>query len=111
MWQIQKNDNGFTIVDQDGSTIAELPGGKIKNAHLLAAAPELLAACTQSDNASLPDTLRHLAKLQENLANGPFNLPLDQIMRLTNELQNSRAFLGDLADRIESALKKVAESP
>ena len=104
MWQVQENQDGLAIVDKDGKIIAALPGDDRDNAAQMAALPDLLAACRNDAGQPLPEALRRLASFLGNLVNGPFSLPLDQMMRLTNDLQSWQIFLNDLADRLEKAL-------
>jgi hypothetical protein len=104
MWQVEKIRDGLTIVDKTGKIIAKLPDDEVDNASRLAALPDLLAACQGDPGKPLPESLRQLAAFLGNLANGPFSLPLDQMMRLTNDLQGWQVFLKDLADRLEKAL-------
>lgn len=104
MWQVQENRDRLSIVDKTGKTIAEFPGDDGENAMRMAALPELLAACQSDTGQPLPEALRQLASFLGNLAAGPFSLPLDQMMRLTNDLQGWQTFLKDLADRFEKAL-------
>ena len=113
MWQIVEKENGLNIEDPQGTCIAQLPktAAQHDNARLIAAAPALLSACQYDPNRPLPDALRRLAQMLQNLAQGPLHAPLDQIMRLTNDLKTWQEFLLDLADKLEGALQKAGMDP
>ncbi len=113
-WQIVDNNDQISIIDDKGNSVAHLPvtstldkQTQFANAALMAAAPELLKVCKQSDNYPLPESLRHLAGMLRSLAQAPVKLPLDQLTRLNNDLNSWEHFLDDLANQVESVCDKM----
>ena len=125
-WTLQETSSGTTLVDPAGRTIAVAPDNQFESSRNLQALADLLNALGgmgsgmgvspmnhgqdahatdhgQDARATPPaGQLRHLAQLLEKLSTGPFNLPLDQMMRLTNDLLAWRDYVQTLADKIDS---------
>lgn len=105
-WSLQETSSGTVLADPAGRIIAVAPDNKIESSRNLQALVDRLNALGPGPGADpLPtEQLRHLAQLLEKLSTGPFSLPLDQMMRLTNDLLAWRDYVKTLADKIEIML-------
>lgn len=114
MWQVKQQNDQVTIQDDSGRTITTLNTTGIDalaDAQILAVAPELLEICENDQESTLSDKLRQLARTLDHLACGPIRTPLDQQMRITNELYAWRDYLLDKAKQIETTLQKLNPNP
>jgi len=114
MWKIKENEAELCIEDAAGQIVARisrpanaLDTSWLKQAKVMAAAPDLLKICQGKEGAPLAENLRQLAQTLERLTQGPIKAPLDQQMFITNELLAWRDYLRQLAQEIESVLEKT----
>ena len=116
-WRIVEREGGLFVEDEGGVVIAELAGkgGEITdreraNGRLIAVAPEMLALLAPTgSNGTAVEAFGSLSLFLGKLTEGPFSCPMDQMMRITNDLHGWQGFLSEFAGRIEKVLSKVQE--
>ena len=116
-WQVTEREGGLFVEDEGGDVIAELAGkgGEITdreraNGRLIAVAPEMqaLLAPTGSKGTAV-EAFESLSLFLGKLTEGPFSCPMDQMMRITNDLHGWQGFLNEFAGRIKGVLNKVQD--
>jgi len=113
-WRITEREGGLFVEDEGGVVIAELAGkgGEITdreraNGQLIAVAPEMLALLDPTGSNEAAEAFGSLSLFLGKLIEGPFNCPMDQMMRITNDLHGWQGFLSEFAGRIDEVLSKV----
>ncbi len=114
-WRIVEREGGLFVEDEGGAVIAELAvqSGRLgererANGRLIAAAPEMLELLDPTgSNGTAVEAFGSLSLFLGKLTEGPFNCPMDQMMRITNDLHGWQGFLGEFTGRIEEVLSKV----
>ena len=113
-WRVTEREGGLFVEDEGGVVIAELAGKgeeitdrKRANGRLIAVAPEMLALLDPTGSSEAAKAFGSLSSFLGILIEGPFHCPMDQMMRITNELHGWQGFLGEFAGHIEEVLSKV----
>ena len=112
-WRLVEREGGLFVEDEGGVVIAELaaesgePGDRERaNGRLIAVAPEMLALLEPKGTKGVADALGSLSSFLGILIDGPYHCPMDQMMRITNELHGWQGFLSEFAGRVEEVLRQ-----
>jgi|GEM_PF-6151756 len=112
-WQVVENQDSYQIIADDHRIIAVVPVHEgqdkatvLAQAHLLCCAPQM-ATVLAGEGGELAKKMRYLGDMLGKLTDGPISGPLDQMMRITNELLGWKVFLNEFAGDIDTALPQV----
>lgn len=112
-WQVEAHQDGYQIIAEDQQVVAVVPVNATQDkdaafaqAQLLCNAPQMVTVLSGEDG-ELARKMRYLGDMLGKLTDGPISGPLDQMMRITNELLGWKVFLNEFAGDIDQALAQT----